>query len=397
MLRQEGVFEQLRAEFPQLQLMAPATEAEAAEELRTAVAAWGRLSPSLLAAAGGAPQLRWLHNPRSGPTPGYYFEELIRHPVQVTNARGMFNDQLPMHIITFILTLNRFMHLYRDQQHARVYRPLTAADGVVFVPLSSATILFVGVGESGLEAARLCKVALGVARVIGVDARCIPAPTIPIHPHAGWAVRFIEVILSESGAVNGVCCAGRRSGAVDWLDEPIHPPSEMNSLLPLADFVVLTVPHTPETEGLIGAAQLTAMKRSGECPEAFITKMSDGVGGLSMQGGDCRAACLINIARGATVQLDALDTALRSGEIAGCGLDVFETEPLPKDHGLWTAPGAVITPHVAVQQLYQPGTSKTGRFRHIGDERVAQTTAENIRRFLKGQELLNPVDKHRWF
>jgi NADH:ubiquinone oxidoreductase subunit 6 (subunit J) len=58
------------------------------------------------------------------------------------------------------------MHLYRDQQHARVYRPLTAADGVVFVLLSSATILLVGVGESGLEAARLCKVALGVARVI---------------------------------------------------------------------------------------------------------------------------------------------------------------------------------------------------------------------------------------
>ena len=329
---QSGVFEQLREQFSHLKLVAPHTEDEAAEELKHAVAAWGRLSPSLLEAADGAPKLRWLHNPRSGPPVGYYFPALIEHPVQVTNARGMFNDQLPVHILTLILTLNRFMHLYRDQQASRTYKPLTAADGVTFVPLTSATVLLVGVGESGLEASRLLKTALNVDRVLGVDAR--------------------------------------RTGTVEWIDGPIQGPESIDSLLPEADFVVLTIPHTPETEGLFGAPQFAAMKRS---------------------------ACLINIARGPTVQLDALNDALRSGEIAGAGLDVFEVEPLPAEHGLWSAPGAVITPHVAVQQIYQPGTSRSGKFAHLGDERVAETTATNIRRFLKGEELVNVVDKRRWF
>ena len=61
--------------------------------------AWGQLTPSLLAAAGGAPRLRWLHCPRSGPPKGYYFPELVAHPLQVTNARGMFTDQLPLHVV----------------------------------------------------------------------------------------------------------------------------------------------------------------------------------------------------------------------------------------------------------------------------------------------------------
>ena len=83
---------------------------------------------------------------------------------------------------------------------------------------------------------------------------------------------------------------------------------------------------------------------------------------------------------------------------AGAALDVFEIEPLPKDHGLWTAPNTVITPHIAVAQIYQPGTSVDPRgFECLADERVFATTAENVRRFSAGEELLNPVDKAKWF
>ena len=94
------------------------------------------------------------------------------------------------------------------------------------------------------------------------------------------------------------------------------------------------------------------------------------------------------------LSFDAQGAVLR----AGAALDVFEIEPLPKDHGLWTAPNTVITPHIAVAQIYQPGTSVDQRgFECLADERVFATTAENIRRFLGGEELLNPVDKAKWF
>ena len=86
---QVGIYPQLCREFPELDLVAPTTEAEAAAELKDATCAWGRLSPELLAAADGAPKLVWLHNPRSAPPVGYYFPELEAHPVFVTNARGM--------------------------------------------------------------------------------------------------------------------------------------------------------------------------------------------------------------------------------------------------------------------------------------------------------------------
>jgi phosphoglycerate dehydrogenase-like enzyme len=171
---QDGVFSQLCAEFPELALCAPRTFEEAAKELKDATCAWGRLSPELLAAADNCPRLRWLHNPRSAPPTGYYFQELVAHPVAVTNARGMYNDQLPVHVMTLLLTLNRHMHHYRDQQLQQIYRPLGSS--VPNISLTGATVLLVGVGESGVETARLCSTALGM-RVIGVDARAsLPYP-----------------------------------------------------------------------------------------------------------------------------------------------------------------------------------------------------------------------------
>ena len=97
--------------------------------------------------------------------------------------------------MTLLLTLNRHMHIYRDQQTAREYNPLGGS--VPNISLTSATVLLVGVGESGIEAARLCNTALGM-RVLGVDAR--------------------------------------RTEGSEWIDGPIRPPSEMDALLPEADY-----------------------------------------------------------------------------------------------------------------------------------------------------------------
>jgi phosphoglycerate dehydrogenase-like enzyme len=95
-------------------------------------------------------------------------------------------------------------------------------------------------------------------------------------------------------------------------------------------------------------------------------------------------AYLINIGRGATVVLDDLVEALRGGEIAGAGLDVYETEPLPADHPLWTTPGALMTPHMAADGPYV-------------EERRAEVFMDNCVRFDEGRELRNIVDKAKWF
>ena len=96
-------------------------------------------------------------------------------------------------------------------------------------------------------------------------------------------------------------------------------------------------------------------------------------------------AYLINIGRGATVDLDELDAALRVGEIAGAALDVFETEPLPAGHPLWTAPGMLITPHVAVAS----GPNL--------DDRRTELFLDNCLRFSEDRPLRNVVDKENWY
>jgi phosphoglycerate dehydrogenase-like enzyme len=97
-----------------------------------------------------------------------------------------------------------------------------------------------------------------------------------------------------------------------------------------------------------------------------------------------RSAFFINIGRGLTTRLDDLVAALRAGEIAGAALDVFEQEPLPADHPLWTTPNVLITPHTAGYGPYL-------------DDRRCEILLDNCRRFLTGQPLRNVVDKSRWF
>jgi phosphoglycerate dehydrogenase-like enzyme len=137
----------------------------------------------------------------------------------------------------------------------------------------------------------------------------------------------------------------------------LHRPDALDGLLPRADFVILTVPHTPATEGFMHRARFARMKRS---------------------------AFFVNIGRGMTTRLDDLVAALRAGEIAGAALDVFEQEPLPADHPLWAMPNVLITPHTA------------GHGPYLDDRRCA-VLVDNCRRFVAGQPLRNVVDKASWF
>jgi phosphoglycerate dehydrogenase-like enzyme len=148
-----------------------------------------------------------------------------------------------------------------------------------------------------------------------------------------------------------------RTTSCPHLDELVAT-GQLDDVLPRADFVLITAPETPGTIGLFDAARLARMK-----PTAY----------------------LCNIARGSLVVTDDLVGALERGLIAGAGLDVVDPEPLPADHPLWSMPGVLLTPHVAI-------TGAPGWY----DRRTAIIT-ENARRFAAGEPLVNQVDKSQWF
>lgn len=284
---------------------------QASREIVDAEAAFGTIPPELLARAG---RLRWLQAPQAAPPAGYYYPELIGHPVVITNFREIYNDHISAHIMAFVLAFARGLQVYLPQQLRREWQPAPDDGGVVHLP--EATALIVGVGGIGSETARLCK-AFGM-RVIGIDAR-----------------------------------REERPAGVDEL----YRPAGLDDLLPRADFVILTVPHTPQTEGLMHAERFGLMKRS---------------------------AFFINIGRGLTTRLDDLNEAVRGGRIAGAALDVYEIEPLPPDHPLWTAPNVLLTPHVAGHGPYL-------------EQRREAIVVENAGRFAAGRPLRNVVDKANWF
>jgi phosphoglycerate dehydrogenase-like enzyme len=296
---------------PDLTVVVAETPADAARVIGQVEAAFGTMPPELLAQAKA---LRWLQAPQAAPPAGYYYPELIAHPASVTNFREIYNDHIAAHIMAFVLAFARDLHRYLPQQLRREWRPAPLDTGVVHLP--EATALIVGVGGIGAETARLAA-AFGM-RVLGVDARRKDTPP-------------------------GVA--------------ELHPAEALDALLPRADFVILTVPHTPQTEGFMQRARFARMKRG---------------------------AFFINIGRGKTTRLDDLVAALRAGELAGAALDVFEDEPLPADHPLWTMPGVLITPH-------------TAGFGPYLDERRFEILLENCRRFVAGRPLRNLVDKERWF
>jgi phosphoglycerate dehydrogenase-like enzyme len=216
--------------------------------------------------------------------------------------------------MSFVLAFARGLHVYIPQQLRREWKKPGENRGVVHLP--EATALIVGVGGIGAATANLTS-AFGMT-VLATDARRTSAP----------------------------------AGVTE-----LHKPEAIDTLLPRADFVILTVPHTPATEGFMNRARFQRMKRT---------------------------AFFINIGRGMTTKLDDLVAALKAGEIAGAALDVYEQEPLPADHPLWTMPNVLMTPHMAGYGPYL-------------DDRRYEIVKDNCRAFLDGKPMRNVVDKASWF
>jgi D-2-hydroxyacid dehydrogenase (NADP+) len=139
--------------------------------------------------------------------------------------------------------------------------------------------------------------------------------------------------------------------------ETVWPPDRLLELLAISDVVVLALPHTPDTKQLVGARELDAIKRG---------------------------AILINVARGKLLDDDAVAEALQDGRLGGAALDVFAKEPLEASSPYWDLPNVIITPHTA------------GAMRDYWTPLVA-LFSDNLRRFERGDTLLNVVDKKQGY
>jgi phosphoglycerate dehydrogenase-like enzyme len=303
------------------------TEGEAAAAIADADAFFGKLTPALLAAAR---RLRWVQAPTVS-LEHYVFPELVAHPSVLTNMRGLFSDVIADHVFGYVLCFARNFHRYLRNQLARRWEPV-GGEG-------ERSTFAAGPGvTSAMDRAHLhlADCTLGVVGLGQIGAEVA-------RRGLAFGMRVLAVDPRETRPPDGVA--------------RLWGPEGLPELLGASDFVVIAAPHTPETEKLFRRRQFRQMK-----PTAY----------------------LVNIGRGAIVDLADLVAALAAGEIAGAGLDVFEMEPLPADHPLWGMDSVIITPHVA-------GCSPRIAERHL------EVLLDNVGRFVRGEPLRNVADKALWY
>lgn len=255
----------------------------------------------------GAARLRWVHVLSAG-VESLMFPELVECPAALTNARGVFRRSLAEFVIGAALFYSKdFRRMVRSQEEGRW-------DQFDVEELEGKVMGIVGYGEIGSMVA---------ARARAMDMRVVALRRRPE--------------LSSS----------------DPLLEAVYGPDQKMDLLRASDFVVLCSPLTPETRGMMGEAELRAMKSS---------------------------AVLINIGRGPLVPEAALLRALEEGWIRGAALDVFDQEPLPEGHPYYASRKILLSPHCAD---HTPGWQ----------DLAMRNFLENFERFQRGLPLHNIVDK----
>jgi D-2-hydroxyacid dehydrogenase (NADP+) len=321
--------ERLRKQFPQFKVVRMTTYDDIGKEIAdTDIAFTFSLRPEQFAEA---ERLRWIHSPAAA-VHQFLFPTLVNSDVILTNAREVHGSVVAEHVIAVIFALSkRIPESVRFQQKHVWGQETLWQNHAAPAEIAGATLGLVGLGSIGRNVAQRAS-ALGM-NVIAVR-----------HSH----------VSQKQGDVGHP--SGAKADKPDFVDE-LLPSSKLSEMLARADYIVLAVPVTDETRGMIGAEQFNQMKRD---------------------------AHIINVGRGPLIQENGLINALREHRIAGAGLDVFDQEPLPADSPLWDLENLLITPHTAGM------TTKLW-------ERHYTLFAENLRRFLQGEPLLATVDKERGY
>jgi phosphoglycerate dehydrogenase-like enzyme len=293
-------------EHPDLKLEFYSSSQDAKEKIATAEGYVGSPDEGLLEAG---TKLRWVHISGAGVERYASLAKIKDGSVTLTNFKIQQGPEIADHTFALLLSLTRNLGAFQRAQEQGAWGRNDAR--LPMIELRGRTLMVIGYGGIGTQVAERAK-AFGM-RVIAIDPKDLP----------------ISQTLDASGK-----------------------PDELDELLPQADVVVSCVPHTPQTEKMLGTTQFAAMKKG---------------------------AYVINVSRGKIVDTDALVKALQEKKLGGAGLDVTEPEPLPADHPLWKMPNVVITPHVAWASDQRP-------------ERQDELVLTNLARFARGLTLKNRVD-----
>jgi len=254
-----------------------------------------------------AREVRWVHSLSAG-VEKIIFPELVESPVPLTNGRGVFTDSLAEFVLAAILFFAKDLRALVQNQQAGKWKQFDIE------LIRGRTLGIVGYGDIGRETAR-------VARALGMKVAAV-----------------------------------RRNPALSNQDpnlESVYPPGRLREMLAISDYVLVATPLTPETRGMIGEAELSAMKTT---------------------------AVILNIGRGPVIVESDLIAALTAKRIRGAALDVFDEEPLPEGHAFYRLENVLLSPHSADHT--------------VGWADLAMHVfLKNFQRFRDAQPLQNLVDK----
>lgn len=238
--------------------------------------------------------------------------DLQRSNITLTNNKIVQGPEIADHALAMLLMMSRQLNVLYLNDQKQIWRPRPYGG----IELNTKTAVVIGVGGIGTQIAIRAN-AFGM-KVIGVDPE--DKPFLP----------FIQRIVK---------------------------PDQLDEVIPQADVVFISAPHTPKSHKMMGAKEFELMKKN---------------------------SYFVAVSRGGIYDMGGLVKALDEKKLAGAGVDVTDPEPLPKDHPLWKFNNVVITPHIAGRSDLDAG-------------RMENTLKENARRFAAGQPLINVVDKQKGY
>lgn len=253
-----------------------------------------------------AEKLRWLHLPSAG-VDKYADKSIYRQDdIILTNSSGVYGTPISEHVIGLILAFNRNLHLHiRSQIRGNWNKRVQARE------FYGSTVGIVGLGDIG--------------RKVAISSKALGARVIAVKRNPDKALECVDELYNEEG---------------------------IDKLVEQSDYLVLCLPDTPKTRGIISKERIDKMKK-----DAFI----------------------VNIGRGSAIDQDALVNALEESRIAGAGLDVTTPEPLPEDSPLWNMSNVIITSH-------------TSGFSPRNPDRIFKVFIENLNSYIEKDPLKNKVD-----